>query len=99
MVFTLVGRLRSGSGLLVLFVACDWLLSAITIITAYLIISDDCATRWKKQSVCHWANLLAGTGHCFRHNMYPYILYQRCEDDILGILCTDLLPTITTIAG
>ena len=43
--FTLVCGFVPGNSLLVWSVACDWLLLAIAIITAFLITSDDCAPR------------------------------------------------------
>ena len=43
-------------------------------------------------------NQLGETGNCFRHKMYMCILYLRCEDTILVILCSTL-PITTTIAG
>ena len=44
------------------------------------------------------AGVLAKIGDCFGHNTYMYILYLRCEEPILAILCTDL-PIITIYAG
>ena len=40
----------------------------------------------------------AGELAAFRYNTHVYILYLRCEDAILAILCTGL-PITTTIAG
>ena len=98
-VFILVDGLVPGSNLFVcLFVASGWLLLAITIITPYLIPSNGCTPRQKKQVLYHQAGLLAGTGNDFRHNMYVYNLYLRYEDAILSSLCTSL-PITNTIAG
>ena len=37
-------------------------------------------------------------GNCFRHNKHIYILYLRCEDAVLAILCTGI-PNVTITAG
>ena len=91
-VFTLVSRLTPSSNLvdcLQPVVGCCRLLQC-TIITAYPINSDSHAQR-SKQVACHWVDLLMETGDCFRHNVYVYILYLKCADAILTILCMGLL--------
>ena len=44
-VFTIVDGLRPGRNLLVLFIICDWLSLAITIITTSQITNNNCASR------------------------------------------------------
>ena len=67
----------------------------ISIITAYLITSDDSASRYKEWATYHLIGWLVEMGNCFRHNTCIYILYLRCEDVVLAILYTDLHITTT----
>ena len=60
-IFTLVSELGSGSNLLISLLLVDQFLLAITVITAYLITSDDHAPKYIKQVAYHCAGLLTGT--------------------------------------
>ena len=52
----------------------------------------------RQQMAYHQAVRLEEMGNGFRYNMHEYILYQRHEDTIFAILCTDL-PITATLVG
>ena len=63
-----------------------------------MLISDGCTPRYVEEHVVfHHTSVLAWMGDSFRYNTYVYILYLRCKDAILAIICTGL-PITTTIA-
>ena len=74
-------------------------MQALTIITAYLITSDDRAPRTRKQTACHFADLLVSqmtiSGIIC---VCICILYLRCKEAMLTIPYKGLATT-TTIAG
>ena len=96
--FTLFGGLTTGCNLFVCIASSQvWLDN--TIITTYLITSDGGASMQNEQAAYH-QSLLIEMDDCFRHNMYAYILYLRCEDAMFVIQYTCLLITFTlALAG
>ena len=103
--YCVCGEPRPSSDLLVLFVISNQLLLVITIITAYLITTNDHAPRQKKQVACHYTSLLAKTSDwtddCFRHNMHTkYILQLRYEEVVLSF-CTRVYqsPSLLLVDG
>ena len=93
--FIFVGRL------LICLFTCTWQL----IVTGYYYyhcLSDNqqwLCTKVEEAGSSHKTGLLAGMDNSFRHSMYVYILYLRCKDVILAILCMGLpnsLPLFLT---